>query len=222
MLCTVPALHSRLLVAQSKTNHMNKSKYKYKTNLTFDKLIPTSMDINDYKKISLITNDISVKEVISDENNTTLYVYTKVCSHNQNKYLISLKDSTTKDNKAQHAFSYGFLLGPTISRNAVSASLGFISLPPVSRLSLGDSYIHYESSLFSFLLLSFFSGFKNWLLYLLRSESDLNMSRELSRRLLLLQYPRDYDHKKGKKKHNYTGWAKLTVRSYALKMFGRK
>lgn len=73
MLCTVPALHSRLLVAQSKTNHMNKSKYKYKTNLTFDKLIPTSMDINDYKKISLITNDISVKEVISDENNTTLY-----------------------------------------------------------------------------------------------------------------------------------------------------
>lgn len=48
------------------------------------------------------------------------------------------------------------------------------------------------------------------------------MSRELSRRLLLLQYPRDYYHKKGKKKHNYTGWAKLTVRSDALKMFGRK
>lgn len=91
----------------------------------------------------------------------TTLLYTKVCSYNQNKYLISLKDSTTKDNKAQHAFSYGFLLGPTISRNAVSASLGFISLPPVSRLSLGDSYIHYESSLFSFLLLSFFSGFKN-------------------------------------------------------------
>ncbi len=48
------------------------------------------------------------------------------------------------------------------------------------------------------------------------------MSRELNSRLLLLQYPRDYVNKKGKKKHNYTGWAKLTVRPDALKMFARK